>query len=122
MIDMPGWLFYFYEIINLKTMKKAILFLFILLGTVTVAQAQLLNKLKTKTTTVAANSVDRSADKVVDKTVTQTTDNTTDKALNKAGEKMNSIFKKKNKKTKNIVEPVVPASDSVTIKTENQNT
>ncbi len=79
-------------------MKKVIFILFVSLCGGSMAQAQVLDKLKAKTKTAAESSVDRSADKVVDKAVNKTSDNATDKIIGKAGEKLNSLFKRKKKK------------------------
>ena len=110
---------YFYEIKKM-IMKKIIFILFLMLGTGSLVQAQLLNKLKAKAKAATENSADRSTDKVVDKTVNQPTDKATDKALNKAGEKVNNLFKKKKKKNTDDVSAAVPASDSTVTKPEHQ--
>lgn len=102
-------------------MKKVIFIVFLTIGVGGIAQAQFLNKLKEKAKIATGNSVDRSTDKVVDKAVNKTADNATDKALNKAGEKLNSLFKKKNKKRADSIPPVVPDSNKTAIKPENKN-
>ncbi|MES2418151.1 MAG: hypothetical protein V4541_08170 [Bacteroidota bacterium] len=66
------------------------------------------------------NSVDRSTDKVVDKAVNKTADNITDKALNKAGEKLNNLFRKKNKKHTDTIPATVLDSNRTAIKPKNQ--
>lgn len=102
-------------------MKKVIFILFLTIGVGGIAQAQVLSKLKEKTKIAAGNSVDRSTDKVVDKAVNKTADNVTDKAINKVGEKLNNLFKKKNKKRADTIPVTVPDSSKTAIKSENQN-
>ncbi|HTM97121.1 MAG TPA: hypothetical protein VL088_00185 [Pedobacter sp.] len=97
-------------------MKKVIFILFFTFGIGGIAQAQVLNKLKQKTKTAVGNSVDRSTDKVVDKAVNKTVDNVTDKALNKVGDKLNGLFKKKNKKRPDTVPPAVLDTNKAIIK------
>jgi hypothetical protein len=107
-------------------MKKVFFFLFLTLGAGGIAQAQFLSKLKAKAKTAVGNSVDRSTDKVVDKAVNKTADNVTDKTLNKAGEKLNNLFRKKNKKRPDTIpalapdSTLVPDSSKTEIKTEKQ--
>jgi len=108
---------YFYKIKRMS-MKKIIFIAIITLGTSNLLNAQLLNKLKEKTKTATENSVNRSTDKVVDKTINQPADHSTDKALNKAGDKLNKLFKNKKKKNGDSTAAVVPASDSVAIKSK----
>jgi len=97
-------------------MKKVILIFFLTLGVGGIAQAQILSKLKEKTKAAVGSSVDRSTDKVVDKAVNTTADNVTDKAISKVGEKLNNLFKKKNKKSKDTVAPAIPDTSKVAIK------
>ncbi|GAB2808769.1 hypothetical protein GCM10027043_04930 [Ferruginibacter profundus] len=88
------------------------------------AQAQLLKVLKTKAKTAVDNSVDRSTNKVVDKTINSPADNVTDTVLNKAGKKIQSLFKKKDKKnrvTSDTAQSKVPLTDTVAIKPPGQN-
>jgi hypothetical protein len=101
-------------------MKKVIFIFFLTLGIGGIAQAQVLSKLKEKAKTAAGNSVDRSTDKVVDQAVNKTADNITDKAINKVGEKLNGLFKKKNKKRTDSVQPTVPDSNQTATKPKNQ--
>lgn len=101
-------------------MKKVIFIFFLTLGIGGIAQAQVLGKLKEKTKTAVGNSVDRSTDKVVDKTINKTADNVTDKVLNKAGEKLNNLFKKKNKKRADTI-PTVIDTNKTAIKPKNKN-
>jgi len=101
-------------------MKKVIFIFFLTLGIGGIAQAQVLSKLKEKAKTAATNSVDRSTDKVVDQAVNKTADNVTDKAINKVGEKLNNLFKKKNKKRIDTITAVVPDSNKTAIKPKNQ--
>jgi len=96
-------------------MKKVIFIVFLILGIGGIAQAQVLSKIKEKTKTAVGNSVDRSTDKVVDKAVNKTTDNVTDKAINKVGEKLNNLFKKKNKKKADTIPVGVPDSTKAAI-------
>lgn len=100
-------------------MKKIIFIFFLSLGIGGITQAQVLSKLKEKTKTAVDNSVDRSTDKVVDKAVNKTADNVTDKAINKVGEKLNNLFKKKNKKSKDTVPPAISDTSKVAIKPKN---
>ena len=105
-------------------MKRIIFILLLSFGLGSIAKAQLFNILKIKAKTAVDNSVDRSTNKVVDKTINNPADNVTDTVLNKAGKKLQSVFKKKNKKNKVIenTEPVTsPQVDSVAIKPPNQN-
>ncbi|MET4546327.1 hypothetical protein ABIE26_003654 [Pedobacter africanus] len=99
-----------------KTMKKVILIFFLTLGIGGIAQAQVLSKIKEKTKTAVGSSVDRSTDKVVDRAVNKTVDNATDKAINKVGEKLNNLFKKKNKKKKDSIPAVASDSSKIAIK------
>lgn len=101
---------------KIKTMKSVIFIFFLSLGIGGIAQAQVLSKLKEKTKTAVGTSVDRSTDKVVDQAVNKTADNVTDKAINKVGEKLNNLFKKKNKKRTDTVPPVTPDSNKTAIK------
>ncbi len=104
-------------------MKKIIFILLISIGVGNMAQAQVLKILKTKAKTAVDNSVDRSTSKVVDKTINSPADNVTDTVLNKAGKKLQSLFKKKDKKNKNNgpEQPTVPVSDSAAIKPQGQS-
>lgn len=102
-------------------MKKVIFIFFLTLGIGGIAQAQVLSKLKEKAKTATTNSVDRSTDKVVDQAVNKTADNVTDKAINKVGEKLNNLFKKKNKKRTDSVPSVVVDSSKIAIKPKNEN-
>ncbi|WP_316831493.1 hypothetical protein [Pedobacter aquatilis] len=101
-------------------MKKVLFILFLTIGTAGMTKAQVLSKLNEKAKTALGNSVDRSTDKVVDKTVSKTADNVTDKVLNKAGEKLNNLFKRKNKKHADTIPVNVPDSNkTATISTRN---
>ena len=102
-----------------KAIKKVIFIFFLTIGIGGIAQAQVLGKLKEKTKAAVGSSVDRSTDKVVDKAVNKTVDNATDKAINKVGEKLNNLFKKKNKKSKDTVPPAVLDTSKVAIKPKN---
>ncbi len=102
-------------------MKRVIFIFFLTIGIGGIAQAQVLSKLKEKAKTAAANSVDRSTDKVVDKAVNKTADNVTDKVLRKAGEKVNNLFKKKNKKRADTIPAMVADTNKTAIKPKNQN-
>lgn len=83
-------------------MKKIILIIFLAVGIGSITQAQFLKDLKTKAKTAVDNSVDRSSDKVVDKAINVPADNITDTTLDKAGRKLKALFKKKNKKNKEV--------------------
>ncbi|WP_343524588.1 hypothetical protein [Pedobacter sp.] len=100
-------------------MKKLILVFCLTMGIGGIAQAQILGKLKEKTKAAAEGSVDRSTDKVVDKAVNKTADNVTDKAINKVSEKLNGLFKKKNKKRRDTVAPAIPDTSKAAIKPGN---
>jgi hypothetical protein len=105
-------------------MKTIIFNLFFLIGLGNMAQAQLLKNLKAKAKTAVDNSVERSSNKVVDKTINNPADNVTDTVLNKTEKKVQSIFKKKDKKNKATGDteqhPVI-RTDSTAIKPPNQN-
>ncbi|MEP6674421.1 MAG: hypothetical protein ABJA78_04675 [Ferruginibacter sp.] len=105
-------------------MKRIIFILLLSIGVGSMAHAQLFKVLKTKAKTAVDNSVDRSTSKVVDKTINNPADNITDTVLTKAGKKLQSIFKKKdtkNKITDDTLQIRVPQTDSIAIKSPNQN-
>ena len=102
-------------------MKKVIFIFFLTLGVGGMAQAQVLRKLKEKAKTATTNSVDRSTDKVVDQAVNKTADNVTDKTISKVGEKLNNLFKKKNKKSLDTVPSAVVDSNKTAIKPKKEN-
>lgn len=106
---------------KIKTMKKVIFIFFLTIGMGGIAQAQVLSKIKEKAKTAVGNSVDRSTDKIVDKAVNKTVDNSTDKALNKVGEKLNSLFKRKNKKKADSIPAIVPDSSKTAINPKDKN-
>ncbi|HVW58709.1 MAG TPA: hypothetical protein VHC48_01695 [Puia sp.] len=91
-------------------MKKTIFVLLIFLCGRGIAQAQVLGALKAKVKTAAENSVDRSTDKVVDRALNKTSDTVTDKVIGKTEQKLNTLFKRKNRKK---AEPQPPADSTV---------
>ncbi|MGG9964802.1 hypothetical protein [Ferruginibacter sp. SUN106] len=106
-------------------MKRIIFILLFSVGAVSMVQAQVLKILKTKAKTAVDNSVDRSTSKVVDKTINSPADNVTDTVLNKAGKKLQSFFKRKDKKNNAASDTarskVPPLTDTVAIKPPGQN-
>ena len=105
-------------------MKRLIFILLFFIGVGSMAQGQLLKNLKAKAKTAVDNSVERSSNKVVDKTINNPADNVTDTVLDKTGKKLQSLFKKKDRKNKAISDTAqskVPQTDTVVIKPPNQN-
>ncbi|MBX2934687.1 MAG: hypothetical protein KF825_10600 [Ferruginibacter sp.] len=117
-------------------MKKIIFILILSLGAGSMTQAQILKRLKEKAKEAVKSSTERSEDKVVDKAINAPADNITDSTLDRIGRKVNSIFKKKNKKENNAVKPeqenktdsasypvqeLVKQTDSTTNKSGDQN-
>ncbi|MGB6092471.1 MAG: hypothetical protein WBF83_01780 [Moheibacter sp.] len=87
------------------------------------AQAQFLKNLTEKAKTALDEATNRTQDKIVDRAVNNPIDNTVDNTLDKAEKKVNSVFRKKNKKNDESEDPEQTATpqDSIAIRNSNQN-
>jgi len=102
-------------------MKTIIFILFLTTGAGSMVQAQFLKNLGTKAKEALDNSIDQTSDKIVDKSISNPIDKTTDTALDTAEEKLNSLFKKKNKKNDDDEPAAVSKTDSIAIRNSNQD-